>query len=202
MGVHPVRTDGSSHASRAWIAALVGGPGLAAALLWGAAEGSLFFVLPDVVFTLAALFAPLQSLRHVGMALAGALIAGGAMFAWSARAPESAHRAVAAVPWVRPGMFDRVAADLDRYGAWGLCRGPASGIPYKVYAVQAPGRTSAAAFLLATVPGRLERLLLTWLGFAVVGWKLTARIARRPSLAVGLWAFFWIALYAWYWTVI
>jgi hypothetical protein len=78
--------------------------------------------------------------------------------------------------------------------------GPASGIPYKVYAVQAPGYTSLGPFLLVSAPARLERLMLTWVLFALAGALLRKHVRRRPSVAVTAYAVYWLAVYAYYWT--
>ncbi len=104
-----------------------------------------------------------------------------------------------AVPFVTPAMAATVEADLDRHGASALLLGPFSGIPYKLYAVSAPGRVDLGPFLLATVPARLERLAGGVLLFAGIGWLL-----RRRGLAVGTWgvgfhAAYWLVIYAFYW---
>jgi membrane protein YqaA with SNARE-associated domain len=148
------------------VARLLGLPGQALALGWGFAEGTFFFLVPDLVITLAAMFRPKRALRHLAAAIAGAVLAGALMYAWAERQPDAAQSAVAAVPYVRAEMFTRVETDYAEEGAVSLLKGSLYGIPYKVYAVVAPRHISTAEFLAMTVPARASRLVLTWGFFA------------------------------------
>lgn len=174
-------------------------PGTALAFLWGFAEGTLFFILPDVPLSLLALFRPRRALLHMVAIIAGAVLAGAVMFTWSARSPDAAA-AVMRVPAVSPAMFTNAERDLERYGVWGTSLGPVRGIPYKIYAVEAPRHSPLWAFLVVTIPARLWRLAAVWLGFAGAGMLL--RKLGRASLAPILHALFWIVTYAIYWTTV
>jgi len=179
---------------------LIGWPGVTLAFLWGVAEGCFFFLVPDILITLAAIFSPRRSLVHLAAVVSGSLLGGGSMYAWAASQPANARAAVARVPFVAVSMFDTVAADLQRDGAWGLCRGPLSGIPYKVYAVEAPPYVPLGAFLVVSVPARLERLLITWILFAAVGMLAQQALITRRWLIAGH-AIYWAAVYAYYWKI-
>ena len=171
-------------------------PGTLLAFAWGFAEGTLFFILPDVPLSFVALFRPRRALIHIAAIVAGAVLGGAFMFTWSARS-TNARAAVEHVPAVSPAMFDNAERDLNRYGIWGTSLGPIRGIPYKVYAVEAPAHSELWVFLLATIPARLWRLVAVWLGFAGAG--LLLRKLGRASLAPALHALFWIVTYAIYW---
>ena len=93
-----------------WASWLTGKPGVVLALLWGFAEGTLFFILPDVPLSLAAMFRPRRALMQVTAIVAGAVLGGALMFSWSVRGP-SARNAVARVPLVTPAMFERAEKD-------------------------------------------------------------------------------------------
>ena len=179
-----------------WASWLTGAPGIVLAFLWGFAEGTLFFVLPDVPLSLAALFRPRRALIHLAAIVAGALLAGAVMFSWAARGP-AARQAVAHVPLVTPAMFEGAESDYRQFGIWAASRGPIRGIPYKVYAVEAPEHSSLWSFLLVTIPARAWRLLVVWLVFAGAG--LSLRKLGRASLAPALHALFWIGVYVVYW---
>jgi hypothetical protein len=172
-------------------------PGPALAFLWGFAEGTLFFILPDVPLSFVALFRPRRALLHMAAIVAGAVVAGAFMFTWSVRSAD-ARAAVAHVPAVSPSMFVQAERDWNRYGVWGASLGPIRGIPYKVYAVEAPRYSGLWTFLLVTIPARLWRLVVVWLGFAGAGSLL--RKFGRAALAPVLHALFWIVTYAIYWT--
>jgi hypothetical protein len=192
-----------------WANWLTGRPGIALAFLWGFAEGTLFFILPDVPLSLAAMFRPRRALLHVAAIVAGAVLAGAVMFSWSAHGwsdqrwsarGRTARQAVAHVPLVTPAMFERAEDDYGQFGIWAASRGPTRGIPYKVYAVEAPEHSSLWPFLLVTIPARLWRLLVVWLGFAGTGMLL--RKLGRASLAPAVHALFWIGVYVVYWATV
>lgn len=186
----------------AWTQRLLGRPGLWLAFLWGLAEGTLFFVVPDVLLTLAAMLRPRRALAHAGAAVAGALLAGALMFGWASAMPDSARAAVDAVPFVSTDMFATVEQDFEAEGLWALFKGPRLGIPYKVYAVLAPGRIPLATFLLATAPARFERFFLTWAGFAVLGLLMKKTKLARPRALAAVHAALWASFYTYYWSVI
>lgn len=182
-----------------WAEWMTGWPGTSLAFFWGFAEGTLFFILPDVPLSFVALFRPRRAVTHMAAILAGAVLAGAVMFSWSAHSEDAIH-AVARVPAVSPRMFEQADRDWSRYGVWGLSLGPVRGIPYKVYAVEAPRRSRLTVFLMATVPARLWRFVLVWLCFAGTGALL--RRLDRLSLAPALHALFWIVTYIIYWTTV
>jgi len=174
----------------------------AAGALWGFAESTLFFVVPDVLISLTALGSWRRSLLQAGSAVAGALLGGAVLFAWATSAPDAARATVRQVPFVREAMFAVASAGLDTGAFTALVRGSFSGIPYKVYAVEAPGRVRAAAFLLASIPARALRFLVVASAIALVAALLrrfTSIGSRglRVVLAAG-----WSAFYAYYWLTI
>jgi membrane protein YqaA with SNARE-associated domain len=189
-----------------WVDWLTRWPGVVLAFLWGFAEATLFFVLPDVPLSLAAMFRPRRALVHVAAIVVGALLGGAVMFSWSADGSSgigsstirsSARNAVAHVPLVTPAMFERAENDYREFGVWAAGMGPVRGIPYKVYAVEAPEHCGLRTFILVTIPARLWRLLVVWLGFAAAG--LVLRKLGRLSTAPAVHAVFWIVVYAVYW---
>jgi len=165
-------------------------------MFWGFAEGTLFFVLPDVPLSFVAMFRPRRAWLHLAAIVAGALLGGALMFSWSERS-ESARQAVEQVPAVTPAMFAGAEQDLQAYGIWGTSLGPVRGIPYKIYAVEAPRHATLPMFLLVTIPARLWRLVIVWLGFAAAGSILrkTGRVSFAPALHI----VFWVVTYAIYW---
>lgn len=186
------------HRAVAW---LLGRPGLVVALLWGLAEGSFFFLIPDIVLSLTALFSVKRSLLQMGLVVAGSLIAGSCLFAWSLSDYAAAKAAVLKVPFVREKMFDETSREFQRDGVGALFEGPTRGVPYKVYAVQAPAYCGLPAFLLASIPARLERLLISWIVFVCVGLGFD-KFKARPRTRFLFHGAYWIAVYSYYWTVI
>jgi len=142
------------------------------------------------------MFRPRRALIHVAAIVAGALLAGAVMFSWAASGP-AARQAVAHVPLVTPAMVERAESDYRHFGIWAASKGPVRGIPYKVYAVEAPEHSSLWSFLLISIPARAWRLLIVWLVFGGAG--LCLRKLRRASLVPALHALFWIGVYVVYW---
>jgi hypothetical protein len=167
------------------------------AFVWGAAEASFFFLVPDILLSFVALTAPRRVWGHLAATMVGALFVGVLMFQWSASAPV-ARTLVAQVPRVSTSMFKQADADLRTHGAWGAIFGPARGIPYKVYAVQAPSHPiTLGAFAAASIPARVWRMLLTVAVFVAIGAAL--RRLGKAHWASVLHAVFWTTSITAYW---
>jgi membrane protein YqaA with SNARE-associated domain len=167
-----------------------------AAAVWGFAEATLFFVVPDVLITWLAGRELRRGLWAALGATAGALLGGLLMFAWGWNDPASALAALDGVPAIGEAMLERVRLDLEAHGLVAMFTGPLLGTPYKIYAALAgelgmgPGE-----FLLISVPARLLRFVLlavavaalrsTWLS----GWPQR----RFDACLLAGWASFYLA---------
>jgi membrane protein YqaA with SNARE-associated domain len=181
-----------------WTRALLGPKGLAIAFFWGLAEGTFFFVIPDVFLSLVGALDLRSTWKHVVCAVIGATLGGAILFQWARQSPAAAHTTVEHVPFVRESMFARVNQGLRSDGLLDVAVGSVSGIPYKLYAVEAPRYFSATTFLLATPPARGLRFCITWYVFgAVAGWLRKTRGLRTASL-LKIHAGVWFAVYAIY----
>lgn len=172
---------------------------VALAFFWGLAEAAAFFVVPDVLISLAAMLHPARVWRHVMAATAGALIGGALLYAWSARNPLQAQAAVTHVPFVRTKMLEDVHASYQAHGMRAILIGPLTGTPYKIYAVEAPDFISLGAFLAITIPARLERFLFVWAVFGLAGSVLRSRFRISVRQFAIAHACFWGLFYAFYW---
>ncbi|MBC6982775.1 hypothetical protein [Caulobacter sp. 17J80-11] len=174
----------------------------AAAFLWGAAEAFLFFVVPDVLLAWVALRRGLKAALICSLlAAAGATLGGAAMYGWAARSPETAARAVEAVPAVQDGSTDRAVEAMRREGWFrAAATGAFAGRPYKLYSAAAPrAGVKPAAWVAGAAPIRLPRFLMMSVGFAALGALLRERMDRRMMLAV--YGTGWALFYAAFWTV-
>lgn len=176
---------------------------IVAAVIWGFAEATLFFIVPDVLLSAIALSNPRRALLCSLVAAAGAMLGGSVMYFWGAHDPASALRAVGAVPAIGPEMIQRAHGELLTNGMLAVILGPLSATPYKVYAVQA-----AAAgipywlFLLISPIARLPRFLLVSLIAGGAARLLRPRLSTRVMYPVlfGVWIVSWIVVYARLWT--
>lgn len=169
--------------------------------LWGFAEATFFFVVPDVLFTLVMLDSPKRGWRHFGMAIAGALVAGALMYTWAASSPAHARAAVAAVPFLGEKIITPTEAKWNADGTPGLFTNPLGGVPYKVYAVLAPAHVSLPVFALISLPLRVERMLLSMIVFVPLSLWVQRGGETRRALGLRVHAAFWILVYAIYWSV-
>src|SRR5215813_1219045 len=87
---------------------LLGPGGVVISFVWGFAEATLFFIVPDVLLSLVSIFSRRQVWRHIAAAIAGAVAGGALMFVWAQTNPDSAIAAVKKVPFVTSQMFARV----------------------------------------------------------------------------------------------
>jgi membrane protein YqaA with SNARE-associated domain len=175
-------------------------PPLWLGVCWGFAEATMFFVVPDLIVTLAALFSFRHAVKQFVVVVVGSIVGGLIMYFLSVGYPGQMIKLVGAVPFVRSTMFDTVRSDFTTDGIWALCKGPLSGIPYKVYAIEAPAYVSPVSFMLVSIPARFERLIVSCAIFTVLGSLFKRLRPQRPSLALGIFVIYWGIVYGFYWT--
>ena len=171
---------------------------LAAAALWGLAEATVFFLVPDVLLTWIALHDRGRAIRACFAALAGALLGGALLFTWGARDPAAARALLDRVPSISRGMIERVEAEIAERGAVATVLGPLRGTPYKIYAALSGEKGERLArFLAVSVLARLPRFLLLTLVAAGVSALLRRWSLRRKRLLhAALWSAFYGAYFA------
>ena len=133
--------------------------------------------------------------------LAGAL-AGGALTYGVANElrPSRSEALLDGVPTVNAKAIRRVGREMRADGPRSIAYGPLRiGTPYKLYARAAAVEDEAfSSFILWSIPGRLERMLLVTLLAALVGFFARGRIAARPRAALACYGAAWVAVYVVY----
>jgi membrane protein YqaA with SNARE-associated domain len=169
----------------------------AIAALWGLAEATLFFIVPDVWLTAIAVWIPRKAWMACLFALLGALAGGALMYGWGYTAPSTALMTLERIPGIHRDMLHKVAAEFREYGLLAPFWGPIQGVPYKIYAVQAPALgIGFGAFLLVSIPARLLRFALLTLLVGLLCRTLLARwTPRRQIILLGS---IWGVFYTWY----
>jgi hypothetical protein len=167
---------------------------------WGLAEGTVFFVVPDVPIGWIALRRP-RSLVAAWLAATGSGVLGAALVHWAVRHGWDPDPLFGRLPGSRPGDLGRVrtavASDVTR----AFVMGSVSGIPLKVYVAEAARQGVPVSRVLALAAiNRAPRLGLYGLALGIVG--AVARDRWQPgrlftALAYGLG---WTVFYAWFWT--
>lgn len=167
---------------------------MVASLLWGFAEATLFFIVPDVLLSLIAVRDRNRALRACVAALVGALAGGVLMYAWGAADPAGVRAWLDAVPAVSAGMIEGVGRALGVDGYVAMLLGPLSGTPYKIYAAQSGALgLSFPVFMSMSVPARLPRFVAITLFTAYAAARLPARWSQRQrqGFILGVWAMFY-----------
>jgi len=169
------------------------------AFVWGVSEAVVFFVVPDVLITRAALGSVRSGLLTAASALSGALFGGAFSYWWGATDLDGARRVLDALPAISIGMLDRAQHALATDGMFAALLGSFSGVPYKVFAIHAASAGIAlTTFLLASIPVRgIRFVLLVLITRALARYVVPNWTAARLQLA---WALLWIVFYAFYWS--
>ena len=166
--------------------------------LWGLLEATVFFIVPDVLLSAVALNRERAAyVKACAFTLLGALAGGAAMSLWAARAPEDALSLLAALPAIDRAMIEGVAKTLADDGLIGLFAGAVTGVPYKIFAVQAAQLSvPLPLFLLVSVPARLFRWILVYVLVRLVASLLEKRVSCKVLWII--WAAFWVLFYGFY----
>jgi hypothetical protein len=168
--------------------------------VWGFAEGTLFFIIPDVAVGLVGLLRPRRALRAAAWAVAGALVGGLALFVITQAVGQPMLDVINGVPAIPDRMLNRADDDLGLHGGGAMIEGVFVGIPYKVYVVEMALRGWSLLSVLAwTVPARTVRFVGTGLVSAAVGLMLRRLLAQRPRLGLAGYTAVWTLIYVVYW---
>lgn len=169
------------------------------ALLWGLAEATLFFIVPDVLLSLLALRSRPRALVAGGFAVVGALLGGWLMYRWAALDAGLARDALVSVPAISADLLAQVRQQLASQGLPAMFAGAFSGVPYKIYAVEAGAAAlPLAAFLALSLPARALRFLLVIVAVDWIArhWACGMRPAGRTALALGFWGLFYAGYFS------
>ncbi len=172
-----------------------------AAFIWGVAEATLFFFVPDVLLSYVGLTRGVKAAARASLVAAlGAVVGGVIMYLWSTSDAASAREAVLAVPAIGEAMFAHAAEAMRDDWFLATVLGPLSSTPYKVFAVLAPhaGGVALPEFALASVVARLPRFLVVSIGVALIGRGLSRWLGPRQLLLVlaGAWLLFYAVFFA------
>lgn len=166
--------------------------------LWGAAEASFFFVVPDVWLSRVALMNLREAFINVLLAVIGALVGGVIVFYIGGLAFEGVRSLINLIPAIHSDMVDGVGADVqNRSFLLSMIDASVSGVPYKIYALWAGHiNLSLSSFLLFTVIARSLRFIGVVIIARGVGIFLRRFISFERLLIVHL--VFWCVFYVFY----
>ena len=169
------------------------------ALLWGLAEATLFFIVPDVWLSAISLASLKKAFIASLFCLTGALLGGIGIYLWGLHGQTAAIEVISRVPAVNMEMLVQVQQDLSTEGILAIFFGPLSGTPYKTYAVQAASAgVDWLPFLLISIPARLLRFLAVILLCWAISSTLLRHVSQRTKYCVLLagWLLFYSCYFA------
>jgi hypothetical protein len=171
-----------------------------ASFIWGVAEATLFFIVPDVLLSYIGLKRGPRAAAIASLyAAIGAALGGSIMYLWSQSDPAAARAAVLAVPAISEAKVAHAAEAMrgDWFGATML--GPLSSTPFKVYAILAlhAGGATLPAFALASIAARLPRFLIVSVGAALIGRALSRWLSPQQLnwVLIGAWLLFYAVFF-------
>ena len=171
----------------------------ALAALWGFAEATLFFIVPDVLLSWLGLRSQRSALVASAYALIGALLGGWLMYRWAVQDFAGIRAWVLSLPGVSPQLLELARQQLHDIGVLALFKGGFGGVPYKTYAIHAAAEgVELAWFLTASVAARWLRFVLVM----VLTRQLLLHLLPHHSLSVQrCWLLAgWLVFYAIYFT--
>ena len=173
---------------------------IAGATLWGIAEASLFFIVPDVLITFAVMRRGLrQGLMPSAAAAFFAAITGYGMWLWASHDASAARHVMLLVPAIGPDLLARAHEEIAVGWPIHLVTGAMTGVPYKLYAVEAGARgIDPLLFIPMSFAARLARFALTAI-LTAIGREILVRL-HWSQWRYAAWAVVWIAVYGFYFT--
>jgi membrane protein YqaA with SNARE-associated domain len=169
------------------------------AFVWGFAEATLFFIVPDVLLTAIGCRSLRASMQAAGFAICGALLGGVVMYFSGYGSPESVRSVLIHIPAIHPQLLERVQSQLSEHGLGAVFFGPTVGIPYKIYAAEWGVRDgSLVTFLLVSIPARGVRFLFSALVANSAARLLVPLTKQRANVELAVVGVFWIGFYAFY----
>ncbi|MDQ4059181.1 MAG: hypothetical protein M3124_08675 [Actinomycetota bacterium] len=134
---------------------------------WGFFEAFLFPIIPDFALAPLAFVAPRRAPILVATTVAGSISGGGVAYLLSLTASGAVLLEHA---WlVTDPMRESTAGWLQSEGVRGLAHQPLSGVPYKVFSLQAGAHTDLAPFLFVSALVRGARMIVVALFTGLVG---------------------------------
>jgi membrane protein YqaA with SNARE-associated domain len=159
-----------------------------AAFLWGFAEATLFFIVPDVLLTFFALRSLRRALMASAFAVLGAIVGGVLMYFFASRS------VLESIPAINGALIHDVEQQIAQHGAWSIFLGPLRGIPYKIYAAEWGWQRRELLTLVAiTIHARAISFILLSALASFAASVLRKKISDRSIVRLHL--FLWTAFY-------
>lgn len=167
--------------------------------LWGLAEGTFFFIIPDVYIGFISLFSILGGFSSMGFALLGSLTSAIFIYLLYPILGDHMTSLLLYIPGITKSMIERATTDLILHGLPALITGPVIGIPYKIYTVTAAQLTfPISQYLFFSIPSRLERTIIVFITGSFIGYFFSKKLQKHPFAAILAYIILWTSIYSTY----
>ena len=170
------------------------------AFVWGLAEATVFFIVPDVWLTI--IFRKRIDNKLVSaifLTTAGAICGGIIMYAFGRFLPDKTWNLLRLIPGINLQLLSKVQSQMLENGLLALASGPLQGIPYKIFAVNwGIVKGDLFLFCLISIPARSIRFVFSLIivRTAFIVFEKKAKISNNTSLCIVL--SFWVIFYFFY----
>jgi membrane protein YqaA with SNARE-associated domain len=174
---------------------------LIVAFIWGLAEASIFFVVPDVIISFIALkYGARAALLASLLAVVGAMAGGSIIYFLGQADLEGLQKLFDQLPAIGPEVIGRAHHEIwSGSGALTLLLGSITGVPFKLYASEAGAFNMPLwYFMLLTPLVRMPRFLMAGQITALIVKVAPARLLRHKYKIL---ASFWLVFYALFWSL-
>ncbi len=168
------------------------------ALIWGFAEASFFFIVPDVFLSWLALSDFKRAFVACLFAVVGALLGGTLVWLLAINDADAMRSIFTWIPAIDRTMITDVRTQLTDTGIFALFIGPLTGVPYKIYALEAADLGIGLWTLLAlSIPARLIRFVVVTFVIGMAGRLLLRKFSLRRVRTAHLacWSLFYIGYF-------
>lgn len=201
ISVDPARPAGE--APPRWLAWMLGARRAELiGFLWGVAEASLFFVVPDVWTGWIAIVAPRRAISVFLVTTLGAVLGALLLFLVAPWATDTLVAWFALVPGLLPGDLATAREQLATQGIVAFTASPLGGIPLKLYAFGAGlDGVGALPLVVGVVLNRLVRVGGFTLLMGIAGALGRPLVRRRPGFVAVVYVAGWCLFYGTFWIV-
>ncbi len=164
--------------------------------VWGFAEATIFFIVPDVWLTFIAVkYGFKRALTGLVFAVVGALLGGVVMYCVGRFTSINAYAFFDRIPGISPQLIDTAYGQIERHQILALFPGLFRGIPYKIYATRL-GQAGAnfVTMIIVSIFARGLRFLGV-VALAYYAGKALRKISKIKNIDIILLILSWLAFY-------
>ncbi len=177
-----------------------------ATIIWGFAEATIFFFVPDVLLTRAALkLGWAKAVRLCALAALAATAGGAIMYLWGTNNAADAYQLLDKIPAISPPLIADVEARISQGWIPALFLGGLTGQPFKIFMVELGAQNVPwLAVLFIGFLARFSRFFLFVSAASLV--KKGLSFIMEPSktlnlVLLSLWAVIWVSVYLIYFSI-